>query len=66
MAHAQQQQLEYEAAKAEMAAQASPPAAASAVTDSDLFAELNTLAALHQSGALSDAEFAAAKAKLIG
>jgi hypothetical protein len=37
------------------------PPAQPAVTD-----QLNQLAALHQQGALSDAEFAAAKAKLLG
>ncbi len=64
MAHAQQQQLEFETAKAEIAAPA--PAATVASGGADLVAELNTLAALHQNGVLSDDEFAAAKAKLLG
>jgi Short C-terminal domain len=38
-----------------------PPPAQPAVTD-----QLNQLASLHQQGALSDSEFAAAKAKLLG
>ncbi|WP_194829637.1 SHOCT domain-containing protein [Nocardia sp. XZ_19_231] len=40
-----------------------PPAAASA--GQDTVAQLRQLAELHSSGALSDAEFAAAKAKLL-
>ncbi|MFF5036235.1 SHOCT domain-containing protein [Nocardia salmonicida] len=40
-----------------------PPAAASA--GQDTVAQLGQLAELHSSGALSDAEFAAAKAKLL-
>ncbi|MBC7300823.1 MAG: SHOCT domain-containing protein [Nocardia sp.] len=42
---------------------APPPAAPS--SGSDTVAQLGTLAELHASGALSDAEFAAAKAKLL-
>ncbi len=46
-------------------AQAAPhPAAAAPTTDST--AELERLAKLHESGALNDEEFAAAKAKLLG
>jgi Short C-terminal domain len=40
---------------------AAPPAAESSMTD-----QLNQLAALHQQGVLSDEEFTAAKAKLLG
>ncbi|MGW6123390.1 SHOCT domain-containing protein [Nocardia sp. NPDC055165] len=40
-----------------------PPAAPSA--GNDTVAQLSTLAELHSAGALSDAEFAAAKAKLL-
>jgi Short C-terminal domain len=40
---------------------AAPPAAAPSMTD-----QLNQLADLHQQGALSDDEFAAAKSKLLG
>jgi hypothetical protein len=51
-----QQQLEA------MQAQQAAPAA----VDNDLLAQLNQLAQLHASGVLDDAEFAAAKAKLLG
>jgi uncharacterized membrane protein YebE (DUF533 family) len=43
---------------------ASPDPAAAAPTDST--AELERLAKLHESGALNDEEFAAAKSKLLG
>ena len=52
---------EGESAEAQPAA---APAAAPAAGDST--AELERLAQLHQSGALSDEEFAAAKAKVLG
>ena len=45
-------------------AQAAPQQAAPAPTDST--AELERLAKLHESGALNDEEFAAAKSKLLG
>ena len=41
------------------------PAAAPAAAAPDLTAQLQQLAQLHDSGVLSDEEFAAAKAKLI-
>jgi Short C-terminal domain len=41
-------------------------AAATAASGPDPFADLKGLAELHKSGALSDAEFTAAKAKLLG
>jgi hypothetical protein len=44
--------------------QAAPAPAAPAATDST--AELERLAKLHESGALTDEEFAAAKSKLLG
>ncbi|SFR66385.1 Short C-terminal domain-containing protein [Agromyces sp. CF514] len=47
----------------QQAAAAAPPAAAPAV---DIVAELQKLGALKEQGILSDAEFAAAKAKLLG
>jgi hypothetical protein len=50
-------------------AQAAPPAAApapAAAPSGDATAELERLAGLHQSGALTDEEFAAAKAKVLG
>jgi uncharacterized membrane protein YebE (DUF533 family) len=49
--------------------QAAPPQAASAPAapaPADSTAELERLAKLHESGALNDEEFAAAKAKLLG
>jgi len=66
-AQAQQQQqhaAEVEAARQEGAAGAGGPAAAPA--GGNVTAELQKLAELHKSGVLSDAEFAAAKAKLLG
>jgi len=56
---AQQQQPSYQQAPP---APAPPPAAA----PSPMIDQLNQLAALHQQGVLSDEEFAAAKAKLLG
>ena len=50
-------------------AQAAPPPAAPAPTapvPADSTAELERLAKLHESGALNDEEFAAAKSKLLG
>jgi uncharacterized membrane protein YebE (DUF533 family) len=50
-------------------AQAAPPQAApapAAPAPADSTAELERLAKLHESGALNDEEFAAAKAKLLG
>jgi uncharacterized membrane protein YebE (DUF533 family) len=43
-----------------------PPAAAAAPAADGTSAELERLASLHQSGALTDDEFAAAKAELLG
>lgn len=67
---AAQQQAQVDAAAQAAAAQyaqpapaAAPPAAAGGT---DLVAELQKLAALKDAGVLSDEEFAAAKAKLIG
>ena len=44
----------------------STPAAAAAPAGDDLTAQLQQLAALKEQGILSDEEFAAAKAKLLG
>jgi hypothetical protein len=62
----QQQQLDMMQQQQAMAAQAAPPPPPAAAPAPDLTAQLNQLAALHTSGVLSDAEFAAAKAKLLG
>jgi Short C-terminal domain len=43
-----------------------PPAPAPAAAPSPMLGQLNQLAALHQQGVLSDEEFSAAKAKLLG
>ncbi|WP_188744617.1 SHOCT domain-containing protein [Agromyces bauzanensis] len=67
---AQQQQAAMDAAAANAVAQqqaaqaAAAPAPAAAGTD--IVAELQKLGALHDQGILSDDEFAAAKAKLLG
>jgi membrane protease subunit (stomatin/prohibitin family) len=57
----QQMQAQQQAAQPTYAAPAPAAASGTDVTD-----ELQKLAQLHQSGALSDAEFAAAKQKLLG
>src|ERR1700742_961679 len=44
----------------------SPPPQATAPHSSPMLDQLNQLAALHQQGVLSDEEFTAAKAKLLG
>ena len=74
----QQQQAEYEQdqrlsdLEQQQAAQAAPapaaPAAAPAPApaSSSMLDQLNQLATLHQQGALTDEEFTAAKAKLLG
>ena len=61
----QQQQYEAQQWEAQQAAAAAPPPAAPAA-GVDVVAELQKLAALKQQGILDDAEFAAAKAKLLG
>ena len=72
--HEEQAQVNDQAQAAYAATQAPPqqapapapaPAAAAAPAD-DTTAELERLAQLHQSGALTDEEFAAAKSKLLG
>lgn len=58
-----------EQAEAEPAPQAAPPEAApaeAASPEDDLTAKLQQLAALHSQGVLSDEEFSAAKAKVLG
>lgn len=61
----QQQQYEAQQWEAQQAAAAAPPPAAPAA-GVDVVAELQKLAALKQQGILDEAEFAAAKAKLLG
>jgi len=71
--HEQQAQVNEQAQQAYAATQAPAqpapapaPAAAAATPADDTTAELERLAQLHQSGALTDDEFAAAKSKLLG
>jgi hypothetical protein len=65
----QQNQYNDQAQAADAQTQAAPPQAAPAPVapaPADSTAELERLAKLHESGALNDEEFAAAKAKLLG
>jgi hypothetical protein len=59
----EQAQEAYAQTQAPQAPPAAPPPAA---PPADSTAELERLAKLHESGALNDAEFAAAKSKLLG
>lgn len=66
---AQQQQQAMDAAAAQAVANAAPaaqPMPAPASGGGDLMGQLTQLAALHDQGVLSDEEFAAGKAKLLG
>jgi transcription initiation factor TFIID subunit TAF12 len=65
---AAQQQAQIDAAAAQAAAAYAPPpaAAAPAAPAVDVVAELQKLAALKEQGLIDDAEFAAAKARLLG
>lgn len=64
---AQQQQVQMQAAAQQAVAQQQPQAvAAPASAADDLMAQLQQLASMHTQGLLSDDEFAAAKAKLLG
>jgi Short C-terminal domain len=68
--YAAQDQQQYEAQQYEAQQQAqyqAPPAAAPAAPAADdPMAEIQKLAQLHSAGALTDEEFAAAKAKILG
>ena len=67
-AAAQQAQLDaavQQAVAQQVAAQPAAPAAAAA-DSGDVIAQLKQLGDLHQAGILNDAEFAAAKAKILG
>lgn len=72
-AEAAQQQAQIDAAAQAAAAQYAPPAAAPApapaaapAAGTDIVAELTKLASLKDAGVLTEEEFAAAKAKLLG
>jgi hypothetical protein len=60
-----QEQYEQQMAAQQAAAQAAPPPPAADHED-DLIEALGKLASLHDAGALTDEEFAAAKAQLLG
>jgi hypothetical protein len=64
-AYNEQAQAAYEATQAPAPPAYAAPAPAPA-PETDTIAELERLARLHESGALSDEEFAAAKARVIG
>jgi hypothetical protein len=58
-----------QAARAQAAApppEAAPPAAPVAEAPEDIYAQLSQLGALHEQGILTDEEFSAEKAKLLG
>lgn len=63
---AQQQQAQMDAAAQQAVANQQAAAPAAAGGGSDLMGQLQQLADLHTQGILSDQEFAAAKAKLLG
>lgn len=68
-AHEQAQDAQIQQMQAQQQTAAQPAYAAPAPTaapGTDVTAELQKLAQLHQSGVLTDAEFAAAKQKLLG
>lgn len=62
----QANQAELAAMQAQLAAQQAAPAAPAAAAGDDLMSQLSKLADMKNAGILSDAEFAAAKAKLLG
>jgi hypothetical protein len=62
---AHRQAARYNEQDAQQYAQEAPPAAAAPAED-DATAQLQNLAALHTQGVLTDEEFAAAKAKILG
>lgn len=63
---AEQDVYNEQAQAAYAATQAPPPPADAPAPETDTIAELERLARLHGSGALSDEEFAAAKARVLG
>jgi hypothetical protein len=63
---AEQDAYNEQARAAYAATQAPPPDYAGPAPETDTIAEPERLARLHESGALSDEEFAAAKAKVLG
>jgi membrane protease subunit (stomatin/prohibitin family) len=62
---AQQEQRQWEEQQRQMAAQAPPQAAPAAPQEEDAMERLKKLGDLHDSGVLTDEEFATAKAKIL-
>lgn len=62
---AEEQQEQYEEQMAAQAAYAAPPQAPAVADEDDMIEKLKELASLHDAGALTDEEFAAAKAQLL-
>jgi hypothetical protein len=60
------EQAGQEASQPEQAAQVPEPRAGQAPADPDVLGQLTKLVQLHDSGALTDEEFSAAKARLLG
>ena len=63
---ARRQNAKYAEQDAQQYAQEAPPPVAAAPAEEDATAQLQNLAALHTQGVLTDEEFAAAKAKILG
>ena len=63
---ARRQDAKFAEQDAQQYAQQAPPPAAAAAPEDDATAQLQNLAALHTQGVLTDEEFAAAKAKILG
>ncbi|MDP2014493.1 MAG: SHOCT domain-containing protein [Actinomycetota bacterium] len=63
---ARRQANKYDAQQAQAQAAAAPAPAEAAPAQDDAMVQLQNLAALHSQGVLSDEEFAAAKAKILG
>ncbi|MCJ7511900.1 MAG: SHOCT domain-containing protein, partial [Anaerolineales bacterium] len=55
-----------QAAADQAAAQSAAPAPAAALAEADVNTQIQQLAQMHNAGVLTDAEFAAAKAKILG
>ena len=60
------QAARYDQEDAQQYAQQAPPPPVAAPAEDDATAQLQNLAQLHQQGVLTDEEFAAAKAKILG
>jgi hypothetical protein len=60
------QAARYDQQDAQQAAAAAPPPAPAAAPEDDTTAQLQNLANLHAQGVLTDEEFAASKAKILG